>query len=79
MLAERLAMCAGQVGEGWSVNSGAVLALAIIGCLAAISTMTVLVVVLRRGGPLGAARGRPEADAQLLEADTARLQADAAG
>ena len=61
------------------MNSGAVLALAIIGCLAAISTMTVLVVVLRRGGPLGAARGRPEADAQLLEADTARLQADAAG
>jgi ribonuclease Y len=61
------------------VNSGAVLALAIIGCLAAISTMTVLVVVLRRGGSLGTAPQRPEADVQLLEADTARLQADAAG
>ncbi len=31
----------GPGGEGWAVNSGAVLALAIIGCLAAISTMTV--------------------------------------
>jgi ribonuclease Y len=61
------------------VNSGAVLALAIIGCLAAISTMTVLVVVLRRGGSLGTRPRRPEADVQLLEADTARLQADAAG
>ena len=61
------------------MNSGAVLALAIIGCLAAISTMTVLVVVLRRGGSLGAGLRRPGADVQLLEADTARLQADAAG
>jgi ribonuclease Y len=61
------------------VNSGAVLALAIIGCLAAISTMTVLVVVLRRGGSLGTGHRRPQADVQLLEADTARLQADAAG
>ncbi|HEY2639143.1 MAG TPA: ribonuclease Y [Streptosporangiaceae bacterium] len=51
--------------------------------------MAVLVVVLRRGGSLGATPGqpehrqpehvRPEADAHLLEADTARLQADAAG
>ena len=71
------------------MNSGAVLAVAIIGCLAAISTMAVLVVVLRRGSSLGATPGqpehgqsehvRPEADAHLLEADTARLQADAAG
>ncbi len=61
------------------MNSGVVLALVIIGCLAAISTMTVLVVVLRRGGALGAPAGRPAADAELLEADTARLQADAAG
>ena len=61
------------------MNSGAVLALAIIGCLAAISTMTVVVVVLRRGGSLGSGPRRPEANVQLLEADTARLQADAAG
>jgi ribonucrease Y len=61
------------------VNSGAVLALAIIGCLAAIGTMTVLVVVLRRGGALGTRPPRPQGDVQLLEADTARLQADAAG
>ncbi len=71
------------------MNSGAVLAVAIIGCLAAISTMAVLVVVIRRGASLGATPGRlehgqpelgrPEADAHLLEADTARLQADAAG
>ncbi len=61
------------------MNSGVVLALVIIGCLAAISTMSVLVVVLRRGGALGAPAGRPAADAELLEADTARLQADAAG
>jgi ribonucrease Y len=61
------------------VNSGAVLALAIVGCLVAIGTMTVLVVVLRRGGSLGAGPLRPEADVQILEADTARLQADAAG
>ena len=61
------------------MNSGAVLALAIIGCLAAISTMTVLVVVLRRGGSLGTGPRRPEAGVKLLEADTARLQADAAG
>ncbi len=61
------------------MNSGAVLAVAIIGCLAAISTMTVLVVTLRRGGSLPATPGRPKANAQLLEADTARLQADAAG
>jgi ribonucrease Y len=61
------------------VNSGAVLALAIVGCLGAIGTMTVLVVVLRRGGSLGTRPPRPQANVQLLEADTARLQADAAG
>ncbi len=61
------------------MNSGAVLAVAIIGCVAAVSTISVLVVVLKRGGSLGATPRRPEADAHLLEADTARLQADAAG
>jgi ribonucrease Y len=61
------------------VNSGAVLALAIIGCLAAISTMAFLVVIVRRGGgALPTSSRQPDAAVQLSDADNARLQAEAA-
>jgi ribonucrease Y len=58
------------------VNNGAVLALAVLGCLAAIGAFAVLVILLRRGAPLtaNAVRG----DRQLSEAEAARLQAEAA-
>ena len=58
-------------------SSGAVLALVIVGCLAAVGALAVLVVLLRRSGssrqPL---RHVPE-PTSLTEAETARLQADA--
>jgi ribonucrease Y len=82
-------------------SSGAVLALVIVGCLAAVGALAVLVVLLRRGATLPVAPVRaaaaeaqstetlsaaaipavaaaPQAEsARLLQADTARLQADA--
>lgn len=86
-------------------SSGAVLALVIVGCLAAVGALTVMVVLLRRGvsvpvipvkaapaealsaealsadaAPAAAGRASavaPAESARLLEADTARLQADA--
>jgi ribonucrease Y len=81
-------------------NSGAVLALVIVGCLAAVGGLAVLVVLLRRGASLPVAppradpieapageaapavAGRQAAAARtetasLLEADTAKLRADA--
>ena len=60
-------------------NSGAVLALVIVGCLAAISTMAVLVVLLRRSsGSLATSRSAQRAvTAELSEAEVASLQAEA--
>jgi ribonucrease Y len=60
------------------VNSGAVLALAVVGCLAAVGALAVLVILLRRGlpGAAVAARSRPEQD--MTDADRARLEAEAA-
>jgi ribonucrease Y len=55
------------------VNNGVVLALAVLGCLAAIGAFAVLVILLRRGTPLtGSARP------QLTEVEAVRLQAEAA-
>jgi ribonucrease Y len=81
-------------------NSGAVLALVIVGCLAAVGALAVLVVLLRRGASLPAAPPKaapieapaaeaapavaarqtaaaPPETASLLEADMAKLRADA--
>jgi ribonucrease Y len=62
-------------------GSGAVLALAIVGCVAAIAALTVLVVVVRRGSLLAASHTdavtRGPRDARLTEADTARARAEA--
>jgi ribonucrease Y len=58
-------------------SSGAVLALAIVGCLAAIGALAVLVVVLRRvGRPASNDAGAAAADV-LPPAETARLRAEA--
>ncbi len=58
-------------------SGGAVLAVVIVGCLAALGALGVLVVLLRRGsGVPSVPPGRPEA-VGLTEADTARLQAEA--
>jgi ribonucrease Y len=63
-------------------GSGAVLALAIVGCVAAIAALTVLVVVLRRGSLQAPSRSgavtRSRGDA-LTEADTVQARAEAAG
>jgi ribonucrease Y len=59
------------------VNGGAGLALAIIGCLAAVGALVVLVTVLRRGTPLARETARSDIDRQLTEADRARLEAEA--
>ena len=55
------------------MNNGVVLALAVLGCLAAIGAFAVLVILLRRGTPLSAG-ARP----QLTEVEAVRLQAEAA-
>jgi ribonucrease Y len=61
-------------GEGRNVTYGAVLALAIVGCLAAVGALTVLVVLLRRGvGSLDTRTTSP----QLTDADISRLRAEA--
>jgi ribonucrease Y len=57
-------------------GSGAVLALVIIGCLAAVGALVVLVILLRRSGVPSAPAVRPDS-VSLTEADTARLQAEA--
>jgi ribonucrease Y len=59
------------------VNGGVGLALAVIGCLAAVGALVVLVTVLRRGAPLATATPRSDIDRQLTEADRARLEAEA--
>jgi len=59
-------------------SSGAVLALVVVGCLAAISALAVVVVLLRRTGGVPAARPEgPVAAARLTDSDRARLEADA--
>jgi ribonucrease Y len=58
-------------------SSGLVLALVIVGCLAALGALTVLVVLLRRSGGLPATvPARPES-ATLSQSDTTALQAEA--
>ena len=57
-------------------GSGAVLALVIVGCLAAVGALAVLVILLRRSGVPSVPAARPDG-ASLTEADTARLQAEA--
>jgi ribonucrease Y len=60
------------------VNSGAVLALAVVGCLAAVGALGMLVIVLRRGTPLAPLSSRSPSDEQLTEADRVRMAAEAA-
>jgi ribonucrease Y len=61
-------------------DSAAVLALVIIGCLAAIGALAVLVVLLRRNGSmLTSVPARQEAPAGMSADEQARAQADAAG
>jgi ribonucrease Y len=57
-------------------SSGAVLALVIVGCLAAVGALAVLVILLRRTGVPSPPAARPDS-VSLTEADTARLQAEA--
>jgi ribonuclease Y len=64
-------------GEGRIVNGGVGLALAVVGCLAAVGALVVLVTVLRRGAPLAAAQARSQPDRELADADRARLEAEA--
>jgi ribonucrease Y len=60
------------------VTSGAAVALAVVGCLAAVGALIVLVILLRRGAPLAANVARSAQEAQLSDADRARLEAEAA-
>jgi len=59
------------------VNNGAVVALAVVGCLAAVGALTMLVILLRRGTPVLASVPRSQPDAELTQIDRARLQAEA--
>jgi ribonucrease Y len=59
------------------VNNGAVVALAVVGCLAAVGALAVLVILLRRGAPLSAPVPRSQPDSELTQIDRARLQAEA--
>jgi ribonuclease Y len=59
------------------VSNGAVLALAILGFLAAAGALAVLLILLRRGTPLATQTPRSQPDAQLSEADRTRLAAEA--
>jgi ribonuclease Y len=59
------------------VNNGAVLALVILGFLAAVGALGVLVILLRRGTPLATQTQRSQPDAQLSETDRVRLAAEA--
>jgi ribonucrease Y len=60
-------------------GSGAVLALAIVGCLAALAALSVLVVVLRRGSLQAPPHAATEqhGDAQLTEADATHASSEA--
>ena len=58
-------------------SNGAVLALAIVGCLAAIGALSVLVVVLRRVGLSGSPQAAGSPPEGLSEAAAARLKAEA--
>jgi len=60
------------------VNGGAGLALAILGCLAAVGALVVLVILLRRGAPLVPNLPRSDPGRELTETDRARLDAEAA-
>jgi ribonuclease Y len=60
------------------VNSGAVLALAVVGCLAAVGALAVLVILLRRGLPTAAVAARSQPEQDMTDADRARLEAEAA-
>jgi ribonucrease Y len=64
--------------RGETVNDPAVIALAVIGCLAAVGALAVLVILLRRGTPLAAAPARSLPEGALTEAERARLDAEAA-
>jgi ribonuclease Y len=59
------------------VNNGAVVALAVVGCLAAVGALAVLVILLRRGAPLATPVPRSQPNGELTQIDRARLQAEA--
>ena len=59
------------------MSNGAVVALAILGFLAAVGALAVLVILLRRGTPLADQTPRSQPEAQLSEADRARVAAEA--
>jgi ribonucrease Y len=59
------------------VNNGAVVALAVAGCLAAVGALAVLVILLRRGAPLATPVPRSQPNGELTQIDRARLQAEA--
>jgi ribonucrease Y len=59
------------------VSNGAVVALAILGFLAAVGALVVLVVLLRRGTPLAAQPVPSQPADQLPEADRTRIKAEA--
>ena len=59
------------------MSNGAVVALAILGFLAAVGALAVLVILLRRGTPLATQPPRSQPEGQLSEADRTRLKAEA--
>jgi ribonucrease Y len=61
------------------VDGGVGLALAVVGCLAAVGALVVLVTLLRRGGPLAQGATSSANDRQLTDADRARLEVEASG
>ena len=64
--------------RGETVNDAAVIALAVVGCLAAVGALVVLVILLRRGTPLAAVTPRFLPEAALTDAERARLDAESA-
>ncbi len=59
------------------MNNGAALALAVVGCLAAVGALAVLAILLRRGTPLATGLPRSLPESQLSDAERARLEAEA--
>ncbi len=59
------------------MNNGAVVALAVVGCLAAVGALAVLVILLRRGAPLATPVPRSQPNGELTQIDRARVQAEA--
>ncbi len=59
------------------MNNGAALALAVVGCLAAVGALAVLAILLRRGTPLATGMPRSLPESQLSDAERARLEAEA--